>query len=145
MKENIKMHSIINKNESIILSLLFVVILIDSVGFPIITRSVMPSLGRANWLEITFRFCIDLVFIICIMLHRKSFPQLLIPFLAVVNYATLFPVLFRYGSFVRWLSPVLVTYVLFRHYDKSVAWTAFIIGLLCLVAFILPLVSGFDV
>lgn len=145
MNTNIKMISPITKWEAVFLISLLIVILVDAIVFPIKTRHIMLVLGRANWLEIAFRFAIDLMFMICLIFHKKSISQLIIVFLVLPNISTLFPVLFRYSSMIQWLSPLCVLFVLFKHYEKTIAWIALLFGILCLIAGFLPNVPYYNV
>ena len=133
----IKMKSPVKKWEAITIISIMAIVIVDAIVFPILTRNVMPHLGRANWLEIIFRTIIDLSFVICLVYHT----QLLIVFLVIPNISTLMPVLFRYNSFIQWLSPICALFVLFKHYEKAVAWIALLTGIACFFA---PLLQSFD-
>ena len=140
------MTSPVKKWEAITIISIMAIVIVDAIVFPILTRNVMPLLGRANWLEIIFRTIIDLSFVICLVYHKRPIAQLLIVFLVIPNIRTLMPVLFRYNSFIQWLSPICALFVLFKHYEKALAWCALLTGIVCLyVPPILQSISGFSV
>lgn len=142
MEPIIKMKSPVKKWEAITIISIMAIVIVDAIVFPILTRNVMPHLGRANWLEIIFRTIIDLSFVICLVYHKRPIiAQLLIVFLVIPNISTLMPVLFRYNSFIQWLSPICALFVLFKHYEKAVAWIALLTGIACFFA---PLLQSFD-
>ena len=59
MKPIIKMKSPVKKWEAITIISIMAIVIVDAIVFPILTRNVMPLLGRANWLEIIFRIIIN--------------------------------------------------------------------------------------
>ena len=141
----IKMKSPVKKWEAITIISIMAIVIVDAIVFPILRRNVMPHLGRANWLEIIFRIIIDLSFVICLVYHKRPIAQLLIVFLVIPIISTLMPVLFRYNSFIQWLSPICALFVLFKHYEKAVAWIALLTGIACFFAPLLQWVDGFMV
>ena len=72
----IKMKSPVKKWETIIIISIMAIVIVDAIVFPILTRNVIPLLGRANWLEIFFRIIIDISFLICLFFHKKPMAQL---------------------------------------------------------------------
>ena len=72
----IKMKSPVKKWEAITIISIMAIVIVDAIVFPILTRNVMPHLGRANWLEIIFRIIIDLSFLMCLFIHKKPMAQL---------------------------------------------------------------------
>ena len=107
------MKSPVKRWEAITIISIMAIVIVDAIVFPILTRNVMPLLGRANWLEIIFRIIIDLSFVICLIYHKKPIAQLLIVFLVIPNISTLMPVLFRYNSF--FMSVALFRWFKFRN------------------------------
>jgi hypothetical protein len=67
----IKMKSPVKKWEAITIISIMAIVIVDAIVFPILTRNVMPLLGRANWLEIIFRIIIYISFLICLCFHKK--------------------------------------------------------------------------
>ena len=145
MKPIIKMKSPVKKWEAITIISIMAIVIVDAIVFPILTRNVITLLGRANWLEIIFRIIIDLSFMVCLFFHKKPVAQQLLVFLVIPNISTLMPVLFRYNSFIQWLSPICALFVLFKHYDKAVAWITLLTGIACFFAPLLQWVDGFMV
>ena len=141
----IKIKSPVKRWEAITIISIMAIVIVDAIVFPILTRNVMPHLGRANWLEIIFRIIIDLSFLMCLFIHKKPIAQLLLVFLVIPNISTLMPVLFRYNSFIQWLSPICALFVIFKHYEKAVAWIALLTGIACFFAPLLQWVDGFMV
>ena len=135
----------VKKWEVITIISIMAIVIVDAIVFPILTRSAFPLLGRANWLEIIFRIIIDLSFLICLVFHKKPIAQLLIVFLVILNISTLDPVLCRYNSHIQWLSPICALFVLFKHYEKALAWIALLTGIACFFAPSLHWVEGFTV
>ena len=70
------MKSSVKRWEVITIISIMAIVIVDAFVFPILTRNVMPHLGRANWLEIIFRIIIDLSFLICLFFHKKPMAQL---------------------------------------------------------------------
>ena len=70
------MKSSVKRWEVITIISIMAIVIVDAIVFPILTRNVMPHLGRANWLEIIFRIIIDLSFLICLFFHKKPMAQL---------------------------------------------------------------------
>ena len=85
----IKMKSPVKRWEAITIISIMAIVIVDAIVFPILTRNVMPLLGRANWLEIIFRIIIDFLFLMCLVFHKKPIAQLLLVFLVIPNISTL--------------------------------------------------------
>lgn len=140
------MKSPVKKWEVITIISIMAIVIVDAIVFPILTRHVITLLGRPNWLEIIFRIIIDLSFMVCLFFHKKPVAQLLLVFIVITNIITLDPVLFRYHSEIQWLSPICALFVLFKHYEKALAWCALLTGIVCLyVPPILESIQGFSV
>lgn len=133
------------KWEVITIISIMAIVIVDAIVFPILTRHVMALLGRANWLQIIFRIIIDLSFMVCLVFHKKPVAQLLLVFLVIPNISTLDPALLRYNSGIQWLSPICALFVLFKHYEKALAWIALLTGIACFFAQLLEEIGGFSV
>ena len=70
------MKSPVKRWEAITIISIMAIVIVDAIVFPILTRNVMPLLGRANWLEIIFRIIIYISFLICLCFHKKPMAQL---------------------------------------------------------------------
>ena len=141
----IKMKSPVKKWEAITIISIMAIVIVDAIVFPILTRNVMPLLGRANWLEIIFRIIIDLSFMVCLFFHKKPVAQQLLVFIVITNISTLDPVLFKFNSEIQWLSPICALFVLFKHYEKALAWIALLTGITILLFPLLREFPGFAV
>ena len=146
MEPIIKMKSPVKKWEVITIISIMAIVIVNAIIFPILTRNVITLLGRANWLEIIFRIIIDLSFMVCLFFHKKPVAQQLLVFIVITNISTLDPVVLGYNSGIQWLSPICALFVLFKHYEKALAWCALLTGIVCLyVPPILQSISGFSV
>ena len=139
------MKSPVKKWEAITIISIMAIVIVDAIVFPILTRNVMPLLGRANWLEIIFRIIIDFLFLMCLVFHKKPIAQLLLVFLVIPNISTLDPVLFKFNSDIQLLSPICALFVLFKHYEKALAWIALLTGITILLFPLLREIPGFAV
>ena len=139
------MKSPVKKWEVITIISIMAIVIVDAIVFPILTRNVMPHLGRANWLEIIFRIIIDLSFMVCLFFHKKPVAQQLLVFIVITNISTLDPVLFKFNSEIQWLSPICALFVLFKHYEKALAWIALLTGITILLFPLLREFPGFAV
>ena len=139
------MKSPVKKWEVITIISIMAIVIVDAIVFPILTRNVMPLLGRANWLEIIFRIIIDLSFMVCLFFHKKPVAQQLLVFIVITNISTLDPVLFKFNSEIQWLSPICALFVLFKHYEKALAWIALLTGITILLFPLLREFPGFAV
>jgi len=146
MEPIIKMKSPVKKWEVITIISIMAIVIVDAIVFPILTRHVLCTFnGRANWLEIIFRIIIDLSFMVCLFFHKKPVVQQLLVFIVITNISTLDPVLFKFNSEIQWLSPICALFVLFKHYEKALAWIALLTGITILLFPFLREFPGFAV
>ena len=134
MEPIIKMKSPLKKWEAITIISIMAIVIVDAIVFPILTRNVITLIGRANWVEIIFRIIIDLSFLICLVFHKKPIAQLLLVFIVIPNISTLDIVFGRFNSDIQMLSPICALFVLFKHYEKALAWIALLTGIACFFA-----------